>query len=488
MDTIADRLSRLPRGAGLARPRPAPWMTEPVQDVQARPVGPERPATVPATPSPGAVERSVERSVELGVDTALRARLHQTLIARVDLAAVEQLGPAERRAALHRAVQQLIEEAALPVNAAERQQLVQDLQNEMLGLGPLEPLLADGGISEIMVNGPGTVYVERQGRIELTPVVFNDNAHLLKIIDKIVSRVGRRIDEATPMVDARLPDGSRINAVIAPIALDGASLSIRRFSAQPMRLPDLVGRGAMTADMAQLLAGLVQAQCNILISGGTGSGKTTLLNALSGCIPDHERIITIEDTAELRLQQRHVVRLETRPPNTEGRGEVTMRSLVKNSLRMRPDRVVLGEVRGGEVIDMLQAMNTGHDGSLTTVHANTPRDALSRLENLVGLGGLNLPVRALRQQIASAIHVVVQATRLPDGSRRLTSLHEVTGLEGDVITTQEIYRYERQGVAADGRVLGQFRATGVRPLLTSRLAAHGIHLPGHLFQPEGTGA
>ena len=417
---------------------------------------------------------------------ALKTRLHQSLIARIDLAAAETMSPDQLRLQLRDVLQDLIAQETLPMNEHERRVLVADLQNEVMGLGPLEPLLADPDISEIMVNGYDTLFVEKRGRIERVPARFNDDAHLLKIIDKIVSRVGRRIDESSPMVDARLPDGSRVNAIIAPVALDGPALSIRRFSVKPLKMQDLLDRRTLTPGMAELLTGMVKAKTNILISGGTGSGKTTLLNILSGCIPEDERIITIEDTAELQLQQSHVVRLETRPANSEGRGEIPMRALVKNSLRMRPDRIVLGEVRGGEVIDMLQAMNTGHDGSLTTVHANTARDALARLENLVGLGGVTLPVRPLRQQIASAINVIVQVNRLSDGSRKLTSLHEVTGMEGDVITTQEIFRFERTGVATDGTVLGQFRPTGVRPLLAERLKVFGIGLSEELFNPKGS--
>lgn len=415
---------------------------------------------------------------------ALKAKLHQILLAKIDLTAAEQLSSDDLKVQLKKLVEEIIHDDALPVNDQERHLLVTELQNEILGLGPLEPLLADSSISEIMVNGHQSVYVERGGKIELTTVRFNDDAHLLKIIDKIVSRVGRRIDESSPMADARLPDGSRVNAIIPPLALDGPALSIRRFAVVPLQMKDLLAKRALTAGMAELLAGFVKAKVNIVISGGTGSGKTTLLNILSGFIPMDERIITIEDTAELQLQQEHVVRLETRPPNIEGKGEVPMRSLVKNSLRMRPDRIVLGEVRGGEVIDMLQAMNTGHDGSSTTVHANTPRDALGRLENLVGMGGVNLPVKALRQLISSAIHVIVQATRLNDGTRKITSIQEITGMEGDVITTQEIFYFERLGVSPEGAVLGRFRATGVRPLLADRLHAFGIHLQEDLFDPE----
>ena len=418
-----------------------------------------------------------------GTYYALKTRLHQSLIAKIDLAAAEAMQPDQLRSQLRDVLLGLIDEEAIPMNEQERRSLVADLQNEVLGLGPLEPLLADPDISEIMVNGFDTVFVEKRGRIERVNIRFNDDTHLLKIIDKIVSRVGRRVDESSPMVDARLPDGSRVNAIISPIALDGPAMSIRRFAVKPLKMADLVERRTLTPGMAELLAGMVKAKTNILISGGTGSGKTTLLNILSSYIPEHERIITIEDTAELQMQQSHVVRLEPRPANSEGRGEISMRSLVKNSLRMRPDRIVLGEVRGGEVIDMLQAMNTGHDGSLTTVHANTPRDALGRLENLVGMGGVSLPVKPLRQQIASAINVIVQATRLSDGSRKITSIHEVTGMEGEVISTQEIFHFERSGVSADGAVLGRFKPTGIRPLLAERLKISGVNLAEELFNP-----
>jgi pilus assembly protein CpaF len=414
---------------------------------------------------------------------ALKTRLHQSLIAKIDLAAAETMPADQLRTQLREVLLGLIADEAIPMNEHERRSLVADLQHEVLGLGPLEPFLADPDISEIMVNGYDTVFVEKRGRIERVPIRFNDDTHLLKIIDKIVSRVGRRVDESSPMVDARLPDGSRVNAIIAPVALDGPALSIRRFAVKPLKMSDLIERRTLTPGMAELLAGMVKAKTNILISGGTGSGKTTLLNILSSYIPEHERIITIEDTAELQMQQSHVVRLETRPANSEGRGEISMRSLVKNSLRMRPDRIVLGEVRGGEVIDMLQAMNTGHDGSLTTVHANTPRDAMARLENLVGMGGVTLPVKPLRQQIASAINVIVQATRLSDGSRKITSIHEITGMEGDVISSQEIFQFERTGVAPDGTVLGRFKPTGIRPLLAERLKVSGVGLSDDLFNP-----
>lgn len=414
----------------------------------------------------------------------LKTKIHHKLITEIDLKAMECMPQEKLRTQLSQVVGDIISKNAFPVNEQERGELIAELINEIVGLGPLEPLLADPTISEIMVNSYDTIFVERGGRLVRAPARFTDDAHLLKIIDKIVSRVGRRIDESSPMADARLADGSRVNAIIPPIALDGPSLSIRRFAVVPLKMQDLIAKHALTPPMAEMLAGFVKAKLNVLISGGTGSGKTTLLNILSSYIPDGERIVTIEDTAELQLQQDHVVRLETRPENIEGKGEVSMRALVKNSLRMRPDRIVLGEVRGSEVIDMLQAMNTGHDGSLTTVHANTPRDALSRLENLVGLGGVNLPVKALRQQIASAINIIVQASRLNDGSRKITSIHEITGMEGEVITSQEIFYFDRQGVNSDGSVQGRFRATGVRPKWAERLKGYGVNLPEDLFDPN----
>ncbi len=341
-------------------------------------------------------------------------------------------------------------------------------------------------MSDILVNGPNKVYVERRGRIELANVVFTDDAHLMKIIDKIVSRIGRRIDESSPMVDARLPDGSRVNAIIPPLSLDGPLLSIRRFAAVPLRANDLIKNKSLTPELAQLLAGMVRAKMNILISGGTGTGKTTLLNVLSSAIPERERIVTIEDAAELQLQQPHVVRLETRPPNIEGKGEVNQRALVRNSLRMRPDRIIVGEVRGGEVVDMLQAMNTGHEGSMATVHANSPRDALTRLENMAGMGGLNIPPKAMRQQISSAIMAIIQISRLTDGRRKLVSLQEIIGMEGEVITMQEIYGFTQTGIADDGTVQGHFHATGVRPKFMGRLRSYGVNLPDETFDQTRT--
>ncbi len=414
----------------------------------------------------------------------LKAQIHHKLLERADLGAMESMAPERLRDEIRNLVFRLLVEDHVAVNDAERQQLVRDIQNEVLGLGPLEPLLADPTISDILVNTYNQVYVERRGRLELTDVRFASNEHLHKIIDKIVSRIGRRVDESSPMVDARLPDGSRVNAIIPPLAIDGPLLSIRRFAVIPLKMDDLLTFKSLTPGMADVIHGLVQAKVNLLISGGTGSGKTTLLNVMSSAIPASERIITIEDAAELQLQQPHVVRLETRPPNIEGKGEITQRSLVRNSLRMRPDRIIVGEVRGAEALDMLQAMNTGHEGSMTTIHANSPRDALTRLENMVGMAGFSLPPKVLRQQIASAISVVVQVSRMTDGKRRIVSIQELTGVEADIVTMQEIFTYEQTGVAEDGTVKGHFRATGIRPKFHQRLERFGVKLPETIFSPN----
>ena len=416
----------------------------------------------------------------------LKVAIHSKLLDRIDLAALESIPEERLREELRQLVERLLLEEGVALNDVERKRIVVDIQNEVLGLGPLEPLLADATISDILVNTYKQVYVERFGKLQLTDVRFGSNAHLMKIIDRIVSRIGRRVDESSPMVDARLPDGSRVNAIIPPLALDGPLLSIRRFAVVPLKAEDLLKFKTMTPQMADILAGLVKAKVNILISGGTGSGKTTLLNVLSANIPAGERVVTIEDAAELQMQQPHVVRLETRPPNIEGKGEVTQRALVRNSLRMRPDRIVIGEVRGAEVLDMLQAMNTGHDGSMTTIHANSPRDALTRMENMIGMGGLTLPPKAMRQQISSAITVVIQISRMPDGKRKVVSIQELTGMEGDIITMQEIFTYEKTGVAPDGTVLGHFRATGIRPKFVQRLKVSGIDVPDELFDPART--
>jgi len=412
----------------------------------------------------------------------MKSRLHRTLINRMDLTKLSSLTPDQVHAEVSRLAESVLAQEAMPLSVAERERLVNDVQHELFGLGPLEPLLKDPTISDILVNSHHTIYIERRGKLEPTNVQFKDDEHLMRVIERIVSSVGRRIDESSPMVDARLQDGSRVNAIIPPLAIDGPVLSIRRFGSDPLKMASLVEFNALTKDIADMLQMVVTARLNILISGGTGAGKTTLLNALSAYIPETERIVTIEDSAELQLQQPHVVRLETRPPNIEGRGEVTQRDLVRNALRMRPDRIVIGEVRGGEAIDMLQAMNTGHDGSLTTVHANTPRDALARLETMIQMTGMRLSDRAMRQQVASALNLVVQVARLSDGSRRVTSISEITGMEGETITMQEIFQYERTGVDAQGKVLGRFRPTGIRPRFAERLKQSGLQLPRVFFE------
>jgi pilus assembly protein CpaF len=412
----------------------------------------------------------------------MKSRLHRTLINRMDLTKLSNLTPEQVHAEVSRLAEIVLAQEAMPLSAAERERLVNDVQHELFGLGPLEPLLKDSTISDILVNKHDTIYIERRGKIERTNVTFKDDEHLMRVIERIVSSIGRRIDESSPMVDARLSDGSRVNAIIPPLAIDGPVVSIRRFGADPLKMSSLIDNKALTKDIADMLQMVVTARLNVLISGGTGAGKTTLLNALSAFIPENERIVTIEDSAELQLQQPHVVRLETRPPNIEGRGEVSQRDLVRNSLRMRPDRIVIGEVRGGEAIDMLQAMNTGHDGSLTTIHANTPRDALARLETMIQMTGMRLSDRAMRQQVASAINLVVQVARMSDGSRRVTSISEITGMEGETITMQEIFQYERTGVDQQGQVLGRFRPTGIRPRFTERLKACGLQLPRVFFE------
>ena len=414
----------------------------------------------------------------------MKSRIHRLLLSRLDLEAMESMRPDQLSEELGQFVERLLQEENLVLNAGERRSLVRDIRHEMLGLGPLEPLLSDPTVSDILVNGAHQVYVERRGKLSLTEVVFADDDHLMKIIDKIVSRVGRRVDESSPMADARLPDGSRVNVIIPPLALDGPQMAIRRFSVVPLTIEDLVGFKTLTPQMSQVLQALASAEVNLLISGGTGSGKTTLLNIMSGFIDPGERIVTIEDAAELQLRQPHVVRLETRPPNIEGRGEITQRQLVRNALRMRPDRIILGETRGSEAVDMLQAMNTGHEGSMTTVHANTPRDAIARLENMLAMGGMNLPSKVARAQIAAAIGVVIQSNRLTDGRRKVTSIAEVTGMEGDVVTMQDIFVFKQTGLHSDGTVKGYFQATGVRPRFMERLASRGLSLPDAVFDPS----
>jgi pilus assembly protein CpaF len=412
----------------------------------------------------------------------MKSRLHRTLINRMDLTKLSTLTPEQVKEEVSRLAEVVLAQEPMPLSVAERERLVNDVHHELFGLGPIEPLLADTTISDILVNSYARIYIERRGKLELTDVTFKDDEHLMRVIERIVSTVGRRIDESSPMVDARLRDGSRVNAIIPPLAIDGPVLSIRRFGAEPLRMSALIDNKALTKDIADMLEMVVKARLNVLISGGTGAGKTTLLNALSAYIPEDERIVTIEDSAELQMQQPHVVRLETRPPNIESKGEVTQRDLVRNALRMRPDRIVIGEVRSGEAIDMLQAMNTGHDGSLTTIHANTPRDALSRLETMVQMTGLRLSERAMRQQIASAIDLVLQVARLSDGSRRVTSISEITGMEGDTITMQEIFQFERSGMSPTGQVLGRFRPTGIRPRFAEKLKSCGMQLPRVFFE------
>ena len=407
----------------------------------------------------------------------MKSRLHRAIISRLDLTRLNTLSPDRVRAEVSRLAEDLLLAENAPISETERDRLVNEVHHELFGLGPLEPLLADQTISDILVNSYSSVYIERRGKLERTAITFKDDEHLMRVIERIVSTVGRRIDEAQPMVDARLPDGSRVNAIIPPLALDGPVLSIRRFGTNPLRMAQLIENGALTKEVALLFEMCVRARLNIVISGGTGAGKTTLLNALSAYIPVNERIVTIEDSAELQLQQPHVVRLETRPSNIEGKGEVSQRDLVKNALRMRPDRIVVGEVRGGETIDMLQAMNTGHDGSLTTVHANSPRDALARLETMIQMTGMRLSDRAMRQQISSAVNLVIQVSRLTDGTRRISSISEVTGMEGDTTVMQEIFKFEQTGVDSTGKVIGHFTASGIRPRFSERLKQYGMQLP-----------
>ncbi|NWL75556.1 pilus assembly protein CpaF [Pseudomonas taiwanensis] len=418
------------------------------------------------------------------VEAECRERTYQQLLKVMDLSLLDTLEAAEASRQIRDICLRLLDEHSAPVSTGVRQLIIKQITDEVLGLGPLEPLLADHSVSDILVNGHASVYVERHGKLQRTDVRFRDDQHLLNIIDRIVSSLGRRIDESSPLVDARLKDGSRVNAIIPPLAIDGPSLSIRRFAVDLLSSESLVQMGTLTPAIALVLKAIVRGRLNVLVSGGTGTGKTTMLNVLSSFIPHNERIVTIEDSAELQLQQPHVVRLETRPANIEGRGEVNQRELVRNSLRMRPDRIVIGEVRGTEALDMLTAMNTGHDGSLTTIHANTPRDALGRIENMVSMTGATFPIKALRQQIASAIDVVIQLERQEDGKRRLVSVQEINGMEGDIITMTEIFGFDRRGIGEHGEVMGEFRPSGMVPSFRDVLAKRGIELPLSLFRPE----
>jgi len=455
----------------------------------AKPKAPETPAATeavavkppPASPPPPAVPKN-DRTEEF---YEIKARVHRKLVATLDLAALGKRGnDDEVKEEVKQVITQLCEQETALLNYNERQQLVVEILNETFGLGPLETLLKDPHISDILINGPKKVYIERKGKLELSAVTFRDNAHLMHVIDKIVSSVGRRCDEVSPMVDARLKDGSRVNAVIPPLAIDGPSMSIRRFGADPITWDDYIRFKSVTPEMVEFLRACVISRLNILVVGGTGSGKTTLLNNLSSFIPDHDRVVTIEDAAELQLRQPHVVRLESRPPNIEGKGQVTIRDLLINSLRMRPDRIVVGECRGPETLDMLQAMNTGHDGSLTTIHANSVRDAVQRVETMVMMAGFELPIRAIRQQFASAIHLLVNAARLTGGPRKIMSIAEVQGMEGDTVTMQEIFKFEQLGISPTGKAYGRFIATGLRPGFLDRLKYSGVELSPALFERQ----
>jgi len=414
----------------------------------------------------------------------IKVELHKRLLDNLNLAALERASESDLKSEIANISSEALEELSVVLNKEERGTLFQDLFDEVTGLGPLEPLLKDESVNDILVNGPQQIFVERAGKLEITDITFKDERHLLRIIDKIVSAVGRRVDESNPYVDARLADGSRFNAMVPPIAVDGSLVSIRKFKKDKLGIKDLVEFGAFSPEMAMYLEAAVACRLNVIVSGGTGSGKTTTLNALSSFIDNAERILTIEDTAELQLQQTHVGRMESRPPNVEGKGAVTPRDCLKNALRMRPDRIIVGETRGEEVIDMLQAMNTGHDGSMTTIHANSARDGISRLENMIAMAGIEMPLKAVRSQIASAVHLLVQASRLQDGSRRMVSITELTGMEGEVISMQEVFRYQRLGLQPDGKILGQFTATGVRSHYSERFRQWGYNLPPEIFEPS----
>jgi pilus assembly protein CpaF len=440
--------------------------------------------TVPANTLgvPLASEEQRKAALNFKLYQELKSSVHRDLLNSIDLEKVATVRDESIRVQVLEVIQDLVANLKTPMSGRERERLSLEVLDEVFGLGPLEPLLQDPGINDILVNGHNQVYIERAGILEETPIRFKDNAHLMHIIDKIVAAVGRRVDESSPMVDARLPDGSRVNAILPPLAIDGPHLSIRRFGHIPIKEEDLLANQTLTPPMLELLKGAVKARLNIVISGGTGAGKTTLLNVLSGYVSDKERIVTIEDSAELQLKQRHCVRLECRPPNVEGKGAVMQRQLVINSLRMRPDRIIVGEVRGEEALDMLQAMNTGHDGSLTTIHANNPRDAIARMETLALMANLNLPEKAIRRQIASAIAIVLQIARFSDGSRRLTHITEITGMEEDIVSMQDIFVFEKHGVSPEGRVLGTFAATGIRPKFAEKLKASGISVPSVFFE------
>ncbi|MDP2086514.1 MAG: CpaF family protein [Gemmobacter sp.] len=453
--------STVPQRASLASLRPSPQL-----------------AVAPAQAV--AQDKEKKRKDRLG---ELKVELHKRLLESLNLSAIEHAAEADLRSEIADIATEALGEMSVVLNKEDRGQLFQELYDEVMGLGPIEPLLKDDTVNDILINGPHRIFVERAGKLTLSDITFKDEKHLLRIIDKIVSAVGRRVDESNPYVDARLADGSRFNAMVPPVAVDGSLVSIRKFKKDKLKVDDLVRFGAFTEEMAAYLQAAVATRLNVIVSGGTGSGKTTTLNALSSFIDNHERILTIEDTAELQLQQVHVGRMESRPANVEGKGAVTQRDCLRNALRMRPDRIIVGETRGEEVIDMLQAMNTGHDGSMTTIHANNARDAVSRLENMVAMSGIEMPLKAMRAQIASAVNLIVQASRLQDGSRRMTSITEITGMEGEVISMQEIFRYERLGLAPDGKIIGRFNATGVRSAYSDRFKQWGYDLPASIYEP-----
>jgi pilus assembly protein CpaF len=471
-------------GTDTAKPAPAA-PAQPAAAPAPQPAARAAPATVPkALPVPPAqavqADKDKKRKERL---QELKVELHKRLLDNLNLAALESASESNLRAEIADISGEALDEMSVVLNKEDRSALYQELYDEVMGLGPIEPLLKDDTVNDILINGPHQIFIERAGKLTLSDITFKDERHLLRIIDKIVSAVGRRVDESNPYVDARLQDGSRFNAMVPPVAVDGSLVSIRKFKKDKLKVADLVRFGAFTEEMAAYLQAAVATRLNVIVSGGTGSGKTTTLNALSSFIDDHERILTIEDTAELQLQQTHVGRMESRPANVEGKGAVTQRDCLRNALRMRPDRIIVGETRGEEVIDMLQAMNTGHDGSMTTIHANNARDAVSRLENMIAMAGIEMPLKAVRAQIASAVNLIVQASRLQDGSRRMTSITEITGMEGEVISMQEVFRYERLGVEPSGKIIGRFNATGVRSHYSDRFRQWGYDLPASIYEP-----
>ncbi len=459
-------------------PMPAPAAVVEKPSLSSRITAPLAPSKTPAEAV--AAEKEKKRRERL---TELKLEIHKRLLEDLNLSALESASEASLRGEIASLASEALDEMSVALNKEDRQALTQELYDEVMGLGPLEPLLKDDTVNDILVNGPKRIFIERAGKLELSDITFRDERHLLRIIDKIVSAVGRRVDESNPYCDARLGDGSRFNCMVPPVAVDGSLVSIRKFKKDKLKIEDLVKFGAFTEEMAAYLQAAVSCRLNIIVSGGTGSGKTTTLNALSSFIDNHERVLTIEDTAELQLQQVHVGRMESRPPNVEGKGAVTQRDCLRNALRMRPDRIIVGETRGEEVIDMLQAMNTGHDGSMTTIHANNPRDAISRLENMVAMAGIEMPLKAVRSQVASAVNLIVQASRLQDGTRRMTSVTEITGMEGEVISMQEVFRYERLGIEPNGKIIGRFNATGIRSTYSDRFRQWGFDLPASIYEP-----